>query len=395
MTFDDSTLSDGDDTRASPISSANPDTQKDLVPILCSFFAGAGFLDLGFEKAGFEIGYVNEVSAPFVEAYKFSRDKMNLASPTYGYFEGDIGLCLNGDEAERLSKMIKAEHEKGRLVGFVGGPPCPDFSVGGKNKGEHGNNGILSKTYVDIIIDQQPDFFIFENVKGLYRTSKHREFFNSLKDKLKKSGYLCTEQIINALYYGVPQDRERIILFGTNNKILKEKINLFNWKKHQNHMFAKDARWPDVSNTKSSSPNLAEGAVDLTVQHWFDKNSVINHPNAEHQFKPRAGLTKFQTIREGDDSKKSYKRLHRWRYSPTAAYGNNEVHIHPTSPRRISVAEALAIQSMPKEFCLPPNMTLTNMFKTVGNGVPYLAAYGIALTVMDFLRDANDEADSK
>jgi len=69
------------------------------------------------------------------------------------------------------------------------------------------------------------------------------------------------------------------------------------------------------------------------------------------------------TVAEGDDSKKSYKRLHRWRYSPTAAYGNNEVHIHPYLPRRISVAEALAIQSLPKEFELPTNMTLSNMFK--------------------------------
>jgi len=88
---------------------------------------------------------------------------------------------------------------------------------------------------------------------------------------------------------------------------------------------------------------------------------------------------------EGDDSKKSYKRLHRWRYSPTAAYGNNEVHIHPYLPRRISVAEALAIQSLPKEFELPATMTLTNMFKTVGNGVPFLASRGIALTILDFL----------
>lgn len=64
------------------------------------------------------------------------------------------------------------------------------------------------------------------------------------------------------------------------------------------------------------------------------------------------------------------------------------MHIHPYLPRRISVAEALAIQSLPKEFELPPNMSLSNMFKTVGNGVPFLAARGLALAILDFLKGA-------
>ena len=80
----------------------------------------------------------------------------------------------------------------------------------------------------------------------------------------------------------------------------------------------------------------------------------------------------MQTIEEGDVSRKSFKRLHRWRYSPTAAYGNNEVHLHPYKVRRLSIAEVLAIQSVPPEFELPSNMSLTDMFKTVGNGVPVL-----------------------
>ncbi|WP_249652463.1 DNA cytosine methyltransferase, partial [Lysinibacillus sp. D4A1_S13] len=60
-------------------------------------------------------------------------------------------------------------------------------------------------------------------------------------------------------------------------------------------------------------------------------------------------------------------------------------HIHPYNSRRISVSEALAIQSLPKEFVLPQGMTLTNSFKTIGNGVPYVASYGIVNTILDFL----------
>ena len=95
----------------------------------------------------------------------------------------------------------------------------------------------------------------------------------------------------------------------------------------------------------------------------------------------------MKVIPEGDDSKKSYKLLHRWRYSPTAAYGNNEVHLHPYKERRLSVAEALAIQSLPKEFSFPDNMTLTDMFKTIGNGVPFIMSSGIAKTIYSFLEE--------
>ena len=75
---------------------------------------------------------------------------------------------------------------------------------------------------------------------------------------------------------------------------------------------------------------------------------------------------------------KVLKRLHRYCYSPNAAYGNNEVHLHPTKPRRISVAEALVLQSVPKEYCFPDGMTLTDKFKAVSNGVPVLLAESMA-----------------
>jgi DNA (cytosine-5)-methyltransferase 1 len=359
-------------------------TQK---PIIFSFFSGAGFLDLGFEMAGFEIGFVNEIHKPFLIGYKHSRQKLGLQDPIHGYFDGDIAECLNGTQGALLTEHVDQVKKQSRFIGFIGGPPCPDFSVAGKNRGKEGENGKLSKTYIDLICKQRPDFFVFENVKGLYRTARHREFFESLKKKLKIAGYSCSERLINSIEYGAPQDRERIILFG----VLKSRIEVnpldLKWLEYAkyNDRTAFDFPWPTADPIKTNRTKPATIPADLTVQYWFDRNDVVNHPNAHHQFVPRAGLVRFKSVDEGDDSKKSYKRLHRWRYSPTAAYGNNEVHIHPWLPRRISVAEALAIQSLPKEFELPANMTLSNMFKTVGNGVPFLAALGIAKAIKDFL----------
>ncbi|QKQ72089.1 DNA cytosine methyltransferase [Nostoc sp. TCL240-02] len=372
-------------------------------PCIFSFFAGSGFLDLGFETSGFNIVYVNEIFSPFMAAYRYSRQILNLPLPEYGYHHGvagDITQLHEGLQAQRLRELVQDCRKSNNIVGFIGGPPCPDFSIGGKNRGRLGDNGKLSASYVELICRNLPEFFLFENVKGLWKTAKHRLFFESLKQQLLEAGYILTERLINAIEYGVPQDRERIILIGFRNNFIKDvgikfgskKLlteNTFPWRNHilypQENVFAYP--WLKCDPFQENSIMLCPKSIpqELTVEYWFKKNNVLKHPNAENYFKPRAGITKFAVIDEGDDSKKSFKRLHRWRYSPTACYGNNEVHLHPYKIRRISVAEALAIQSLPANFVLPENISLTNMFKTIGNGVPYLASNALAKTITNFL----------
>jgi len=367
-----------------------------------SFFTGAGFLDLGFEDTeGFKILFANEYHAPFMEVYEYSRAKLGYGTPKYGTHIADIGVFLKGEQSKRLQDTFSEAKKQHDLIGFIGGPPCPDFSVGGKNKGIEGENGKLSGTYIELILKNKPDFFLFENVKGLYRTKKHRAFFDEIKQKLIFNDYAISEKLINAIEYGAPQDRERIILIGFRKSLLRDMgfltdtsyaLPQFDWEEKvlYNAKNTLALNWPKrepfIENGDKPIPSGLP--LELMVQHWFDKNKVGNHPNAEHFFKPRAGLAKFKVIDEGDDQKKSYKRLHRWRYSPTAAYGNNEVHLHPYKARRLSVAEALAVQSLPKDFSLPDHISLTNMFKTIGNGVPYLAAKGLAETILHYINYA-------
>ena len=303
----------------------------------------------------------------------------------------DINEYLN-DRKDELSEQIKEARADGSLVGFIGGPPCPDFSVAGKQRGRHGDNGKLSQSYIDLIVDQKPDFFLFENVKGLWRTAKHRAFYDDLKRELEEAGYLLTDRLTNALEFAAPQDRDRILLFGVYHT-LAEKLgdpkDSFQWDKFMTYDLeeVKSMPWPSTDPFEVDGDRGVPDGIpkELTAQYWFDKNDVQNHPNATECFKPKAGLAKMKIIEEGDDCKKSYKRIHRWRYSPTVAYGNNEVHLHPYKERRLTVAEALSLQSLPKEFALPPEMSLTDKFKTTGNGVPYLLARGIALTIRDYL----------
>lgn len=365
-----------------------------------SFFSGCGFLDLGFEYSKFHIDFVNEFSAPFLAAYKFSRSQLGLSTPRYGYWNTDINEYLS-TRNEELHSYLSDSRKRNSLVGFIGGPPCPDFSVGGKNKGRNGENGKLSLTYINLLLDMNPDFFLFENVKGLWRTALHREFYNELKEKLHTGKFCTTERLTNSLEFGVPQDRDRILLFGVKKQLLGEKQYLgdeiidFPWASKAIYPIdtIKKFDWPRQNSFHEEShlPSSSSKMNELTVQHWFDKNSVETHFNANAFFKPRCGLSKMQTIAEGDVSKKSFKRLHRWRYSPTAAYGNNEVHLHPYKARRISVSEALAIQSLPKDFKLPSDMSLSSMFKTIGNGVPFLLAKGIAETIHAYMFSLNHD----
>lgn len=360
-----------------------------------SFFSGVGFLDLGFEKSGYNVVFVNEYSKAFLDGYKFARENMGIKSPKYGYYCGDINDLLTGKKRKFLFDCIQKSREDA-LVGFIGGPPCPDFSIAGKNEGITGENGMLTNSYKKLILRFEPDFFVFENVKGLWSTKKHRAEYDKIKASFRRKGYVLTDRLVNAIEYGVPQDRERVILFGIKYNLLCNSKkdaglllnNKFSWE-HEKKYYLNDiinCNWPEQDGF------VEDGIIEkprniiaqLSVEYWFKKNDVCSHFNSDDYFEPHS-TERFCTINEGDVSRKSFKRLHRWRYSPTAAYGNNEVHLHPYKVRRLSVAETLAIQSLPKNFILPKTLTKSDMFKTVGNGVPFLLAKGIAKSIKEFI----------
>lgn len=347
-----------------------------------SFFSGLGLMDLGFENNGYEILEVIERKKEFLNMYKYARHVNGMPAPTYGYNNEDVEKYIGN---VLFSEKVRKEGER-NIIGFIGGPPCPDFSVAGKNRGISGDNGRLTAVYFDLILENMPHFFVFENVKGIWKTKKNREYILQEIEKICESGYEVYYDVLNALDFGVPQDRERFILIGINKKKsqdYKKIVDLIR-NKIETTRISNEYNWPTRNRFDEDKPLLISNIINktLTVQYWFEKNNVYKHVNAEDYFKPKA-INKFETIDEGDVSGKSFKRLHRWRYSPTAAYGNNEVHLHPYKKRRLSVAEALSIQSAPASFILPRSATLSDKFKAVGNAVPYLMAFHLAKIIKE------------
>jgi DNA (cytosine-5)-methyltransferase 1 len=352
------------------------------IPIL-SFFSGGGFLDMGFEKAGFEIVFSNEIDEDFAQFYKegmssWSGKKREISAIS------DIDEVSTGD----VKALVK-----GRF-GIIGGPPCQDFSIRGSKNGFDGLRGTLTYHYYERIMDIQPDFFLMENVPGLVLLKKTKRAFNAILDMFREE-YLISSERLNALHFGVPQNRERLFVIGVKKSLLNDTslytLNdlWFNWPVPTYPKAETSYNWgePKDRGLEMTAKKLPEPPPELCVGDLLisntDKSTI---PNANEFFKLKK-LSKIRKIEEGDTYRPSFKRLHRKKYSPTACYGNNEVHLHPVDDRRLSVREVLRIQGVPDSYIINTQEKLSKKFKMIGNGVPVPLAHQIALSIKKFLSD--------
>jgi DNA (cytosine-5)-methyltransferase 1 len=389
------------------------------IPIL-SFFTGAGFLDIGFKRAGFKIIWRNELDSNFAFNFEYG-----MTALTGSNEEAKINAPLSIENLTHRQILNQAFQGTPRpnMFGIIGGPPCPDFSVGGKNRGGQGDHGKLLRVFLERIAKIQPTFFIVENVLGLVRTEKHRRFLQEVLQPLSKK-YAVSIRMLNSLEFGVAQDRYRIFIIGMLRNWLRDNSDCTAINNGQSWKYTIEQIHRKVASDrkKNEQPDLFQTS-SYTPKHWFpwpedkryinsktrfawpsstpfgtipevvdgipmelmvgpiicDQEEMASLPNGTEAFLPHCD--RFYTIAEGDVTRKSFKRLHRWRYSPTAAYGNNEVHLHPSLARRLSVREACRIQSVPDEYMFPIESTLSSKFKMIGNGVPVRLAEAVGLSV--------------
>jgi DNA (cytosine-5)-methyltransferase 1 len=364
------------------------------IPVI-SFFTGGGFFDLGFKQAGFSICWTNENNQAIVAGYEHGMSSwlssLGRKRPVA------VKISNTGSICDLLPKKVLSEAFSGprpHTFGVIGGPPCPDFSNGGTHAGGNGSNGQLTSVFTDMLCGTKPSFFVIENVPGLCCFHKHREFLFRKIAQLQEHGYSVDHKILNSLELGVPQDRERLFVVGfkkslaeraVGRKLKVDERGWFLWPEIEAYNGAKLLAWPKVTAFGGKPAKPSGIPLELTVYPALmgcgDPEKVAN---GNDYFNPYS--SKFKKVKEGDVSHKSFKRLHRYRFSPTAWYGNQEVHLHPWKARRLSVREALRIQSVPDEYILPEDMTLSAKFKMTCNGVPCVMAYHLAGAVQDFLK---------
>ena len=345
-----------------PIKSES-DLEDNGSPKLISLFSGCGGMDLGFEKAGFNIVWAND----------FDSDAQAVYS-------------LNIGEIDRRDILTVDENEIPNGDILTAGFPCQPFSNAGNRKGVHDSRGMLYKECLRIIESKMPKVIVFENVKGLLSTKyiDGRNLAEVIVEDLSKMnniGYNVVYQLVNASDYGVPQNRQRVLFVG----VRKDLGITFSFPQKQSKDGLSLRHVLDVPKDVENNVDWAFSpqALDM-IDHIPEGGSWKDVPY-EH-LAPR-----FKKIR--DDMKKYhspnfYRRFSRDEICGTitaSAQPENCGIIHPTENRRYTVREVARIQTFPDDFKFitdtPRNITA--MYKVIGNAVPVTLAYNIAKAIME------------
>lgn len=181
--------------------------RKPDAPTVISTFAGGGGSSLGYSMAGYR-----ELLA--VEWDDNAVETLRLNFPHVPIYHGDIAK-LSVQQALDMAGI-----QPGELDVFDGSPPCQGFSTAGKRQIEDPRNSLF-REYVRLLRGLRPKAFVMENVSGMVK-GKMKIVFAAILGELKASGYKVRARLLNAMYFGVPQSRERMIFIGIRDDLPAE-----------------------------------------------------------------------------------------------------------------------------------------------------------------------------
>ena len=325
-----------------------------------SLFTGAGGFDIGFKEAGFNGLFASDIMPQ-------AKDSFSTNYPDEPYVLEDIRKL----SVAQIKSFIA--NEKADVI--IGGPPCQGFSnMGNKNSADPVN--LLFESYVKIVDALRPTCFLFENVKGL-RTMFEGRYFERVINSFLSIGYNLHYTLLDSSVYGVPQKRERVIIFGT----LLKKPFLF----------------PTSCNNSFGNLN-AYANVGEAINDLMDKGDEIpNHIALNHsdivvrryRIIPEGGkLPKPEDLPEDIRRKNfgnTYTRLSRNEVSSTIVPGNNAFPVHPVLNRSLTPREAARIQTFPDSYIFKGDRR--SQCIQVGNAVPPLMAAKLAECIKAYLRN--------
>lgn len=332
-------------------------------PKLISLFSGCGGLDLGFKQAGYEIVWAND----------FDKDAQAVHLRNIGKIDG-----------RDICDVSESEIPDGDIL--TAGFPCQPFSNAGNRKGVHDSRGMLYKECLRIIKQKMPKIILFENVKGLLSTKyidgqKLIDVIVQDLEKMTPMGYEVTYKLLNASDYGVPQNRQRVIIVGVRKDLgitflfpepqKKENLTLRN-----------------ILDIPTNVPNQVDWQLSpqalAMIAHIPEGGSWKDVPYNE--LAPR-----FKKIR--DDMKRYrspnfYRRFSLDEINGTitaSAQPENCGIVHPIHNRRYTIREVARIQTFPDTFTFVDDnaKNIIAMYKVIGNAVPVKLARIIAEAIME------------
>lgn len=325
---------------------------------LLSLFCGPGGLDRGFNDAGFSARIAIDVH----------RDSIR----TFGHNNPDSIALVSDVRSIKLEDLDVLAGQEFHPVGVIGGPPCQSFSVSNVHQSDDDPRHGLPESYASLLKklnERNPlSFFVFENVPGLLG-KKHAHRYEKFKTLFEDAGFELYENLLDAQDFGVPQERKRIIIVGVNRVLHSEStwkppVPIGNYPKT-----VRDAIWglPEpIRNGTSIDPEF----FPVHPNHWC--------------LVPRSDkFGKDGALVEGQAWGRSFRTLAWDKPSWTVAYGHREVHVHPNGRRRLSIYEAMLLQSLPKSYRLLGNMS--SQIKQVSEAVPPLLAKAVAMAIRNSL----------
>jgi DNA (cytosine-5)-methyltransferase 1 len=309
-------------------------------------------MDLGFRKENFLPVIAIDVNQAAVDTYN-QNDPRGVAR------QGDLARLTDAE----IVALVREASPDAPPRGAVGGPPCQSVSRGNRNNKRNDPRKRLLLRYARIIKALNDefalDFFVFENVVGL-KSSKHRRYFRKVTKTLEDAGFKLFEFELNAKNYGVAQDRSRIIIVGINSRL------------HPNLQF-------NLTGSVQKLKTIADAIGGLPEPAFFKRKirpeEIPHHPN-HWTMNPRSPkFVNGTTTSNG----RSFKKLSWEKQSWTVAYGNREIHIHPSGTRRVSIYEAMLLQGFPENYVLLGN--LSEQVTQISNAVPPPLARAVAASI--------------
>lgn len=319
---------------------------------LLSFFCGAGGLDLGFAQAGYEVIFAADYNSAAVETHRKNctaavARKVDLSTAT----------------ADEIVKAIDEAQPGAAPRGIIGGPPCQGFSRANTKRTWDDPRNELVKSYVRMVVKLTAvypiDFVVLENVPELL-SAKNDAIYKYLRRTLSKHFELHVT-CLNAAHFGVPQTRERVFIVGMRKGVDRRQKFAF-----------------PVGN-KNDLMTVREAIAGLPEPAYYSKGLQV----ADIPLHPNHWTMQPKSKRFGPDLEpagRSFIRLSWDRPSRTVAYGNREIHVHPSGVRRLSIFEAMLLQGFPRWYQLTG--TLSDQVTQVSNAVPPPVAFAIAEKIL-------------